>query len=131
MTDTTFEWLPLEAILELHAEQLEEHGGADGIRDRAALESALGRPQLIFDYEQDATLFRLAAAYAYGLTQNHPFVDGNKRISLIAAGTFLQLNGWYLDATEREAVDMMLALSSKTMDETGFALWLEQRSTRL
>jgi death on curing protein len=131
VTGTTFEWLPLEAVLELHTEQLEEHGGAAGIRDRGALESALARPQMIFNYEQDATLFRLAAAYAFGLTQNHPFVDGNKRISLIAAGTFLQLNGWYLDATEGEAVEMMLALSSKSKNEADFALWLEERSIAL
>jgi death-on-curing protein len=124
------EWVDVQGLIALHAEQLEEHGGAAGIRDHGALESALARPRQVLAYEPNATLFRLAAAYACGITQNHPFVDGNKRASLIAAGTFLLLNGWHLDATEREAVETMLALSSKTMSEEAFAAWLERCSIR-
>jgi death on curing protein len=124
-------WLPFEAVIDLHAEQLEEHGGAVGLRDENALRSALARPQNLALYEPDtATAFRLAAAYAYGLTQNHAFVDGNKRIAFVAAATFLLLNGWYLDALETEAERMMLALSAKEIDEHAFTAWLEQHSIR-
>ena len=130
MTDG-FEWLPLQALLELHAEQLEEHGGAPGLRDRGGLESALVRPQQILGYEPDSTVFRLAGAYAFGLTQNHPFIDGNKRAALVAAGTFLAMNGWYLDATEQETVKVMLALSAKATSEGEFGAWIESRSVRI
>lgn len=130
MTDN-FEWLPIEALLELHAEQLEEHGGAPGLRDRGGLESAVMRPQQILGYEPDTTVFRLAGAYAFGLTQNHPFIDGNKRAALIAAGTFLAMNGWYLDATEQETVKIMLGLSSKEVSEADFCAWLESRSVQI
>jgi death on curing protein len=127
---SAFEWLPLEAVLDLHEEQLEEHGGAAGLRDENALHSALARPQQIAAYEPEATVFRLAAAYAFGLTRNHPFVDGNKRIAFIAAGTFLSLNGWYLDALEREAETMMIGLSARSIDEHIFADWLKDQSVR-
>ena len=71
----------LEAVIDLHAELLGEHGGAPGLRDRGALESALARPQQIHAYDSDADLYVLAAAYARGITQNHPFVDGNERVA--------------------------------------------------
>ena len=125
-----FEWLPLQAVIDLHAEQLEEHGGAVGLRDQGALESAVARPQNFAAYQAEASIFRLAAAYSYGLTQNHPFIDGNKRIAFVAGATFLILNGWYLDALESEAERMMVALSSKEIDESAFAEWLEQHSIR-
>lgn len=126
-----FEWVPLQAVLELHDEQLAKHGGAAGLRDSGALEAALARPQTLLGYEPEATVFRLAAAYAYGMTRNHAFVDGNKRIALITAGTFLALNGWYLDATERETVKVMLAVSARDMAEEEFVAWLEARSLKL
>ncbi len=121
-------WLPYELILDLHAEQLREHGGAPGLRDENGLRSALARPRQIATYEPGASLFRLAAAYAYGLTRNHPFVDGNKRAAFIAAGVFLGLNDWYLDAPEGESTDMVLALAAKDIDEAAFAAWLKRWS---
>jgi death-on-curing protein len=124
-------WVSHQAAIDLHAEQLEEHGGAAGLRDENALLSALARPQQIANYEPDADVFRLAAAYAYGLVQNHAFVDGNKRIALVVSGAFLALNGWHLDAPEREAERMMFALAAKTIDERMFAEWLKNQSVTL
>lgn len=75
-------------------------------------------------------MFRLVAAYASELARNHPFVDGKKRMAFIAAGVFLELNGWHLDATEREAEGMVIGLSAREIDEAGFAAWLRERSYR-
>jgi death-on-curing protein len=125
------DWLDPEAIVDLHAEQIEEHGGAPGLRDENGLRSALARPQQIAAYEPEASLFRLATAYAYGFTQNPPVVDGNKRTAFIAAFAFLRINGWYLDAPEGEAEEMMLALSARRIDEAAFTEWLERRSVPL
>jgi len=126
-----FRWIPASALVEAHAEQIAEHGGAEGIRDQGLLEAATYRPRQIFAYESDATVFRLAAALAYGIVQNHPFVDGNKRVGFLAAFAFLNLNGWYLDAAEKDAEEQTLALAAKQIDEHAFAVWLEACSVRL
>jgi death-on-curing protein len=84
-------------VLAIHDEQVAEHGGGAGVRDEGLLESALSRPQNLFGYET-AALPQLAAAYAYGICKNHPFVDGNKRTSLVVAELFLALNGPCLSA---------------------------------
>jgi len=88
------EFLDLEDVLELHALQLARYGGADGLRDRGLLESALAQPQATFDgaFVHDG-LFVMAAAYLFHIVQNHAFVDGNKRTGLLAALVFLDLNG--------------------------------------
>jgi death on curing protein len=89
---TELEWLTTPVVTAIHDEQLAIHGGSGGIRDSGLLESALARPQKKWAYEQ-SELSELAAAYAYGLAKNHPFVDGNKRTSLLAIYTFLGING--------------------------------------
>jgi death-on-curing protein len=124
-------WLSVEVVIDLQRMLIDEFGGASGLRDRGGLEAAVARPRQIEAYEEDASIFRLAAALAYGLTQNHAFVDGNKRIALTAAGVFLGLNGWYLDAVEQDAVRFTLELSSRQIDEHAFAAWLEACSVRL
>jgi len=103
---------------------LERFGGLSGIRDEPMFESALGRPQQAFAYGSP-TLFELAAAYAYGLAKNHPFIDGNKRIAFMAAYSFLGLNGHEVDAPEEEAVLHTLALAAGEEDEAAYAAWLE------
>ncbi|MBB5518106.1 death-on-curing protein [Amphiplicatus metriothermophilus] len=108
----------------LHAEQLAEHGGAAGVRDEGLLESALARPENMAAYGEP-DLFELAAAYAFGIVKNHPFVDGNKRAGFMAAATFLLLNGWTLTATDKEVVEAMLALAAGEASEEEFALWLK------
>jgi death on curing protein len=88
------DFLDLEDVLELHGLQLARYGGADGVRDRGLLESAIAQPQATFDgaFVHDG-LFAMAAAYLFHIVQNHPFVDGNKRTGLLAALVFLDLNG--------------------------------------
>ncbi|SNT67560.1 type II toxin-antitoxin system death-on-curing family toxin [Amphiplicatus metriothermophilus] len=117
-------WLRRDALTALHAEQLAEHGGAAGVRDEGLLESALARPENMAAYGEP-DLFELAAAYAFGIVKNHPFVDGNKRAGFMAAATFLLLNGWTLTATDKEVVEAMLALAAGEASEEEFALWLK------
>jgi death-on-curing protein len=120
-------WLDAEHLLMAHDEQLAEHGGATGIRDRGLFESALARPQNLSAYgEPDAAA--LAAAYCYGLAKNHAFVDGNKRISLVALESFLMLNGYMLDADDGSCVLVILSVASGAMDEKALAEWIRQHS---
>lgn len=109
---------------------LAEHGGASGIRDEGLLDSALSSPRNLLAYEA-ADIFRLAAAYAHALTRNHPFQDGNKRIALTVAGVFLELNGYRLEGPEADAVAATLALSTRELDEEGFAAWLRGSSVKV
>ena len=117
-------WVPKHLALRWHARLLERYGGAAGVRDEGLLEAALARPRTIAGYEPDAPLARLAAAYAYGLTQNHPFIDGNKRTAFAVLVSFLAANGFKLDVSEQEATRVMLALSARTIAEADLAEWL-------
>lgn len=117
------EWLTAGQVLEMHARQLRLFGGAAGLRDAGALESALGHPLNRWAYEQPA-LEELAAAYAFGLARNHPFVDGNKRVSFLAMATFLALNGVELDADPEEAVAVILGLAAGELTEEQLARWI-------
>jgi len=120
-------WLTEQLIIAVHDEQLVEHGGCEGIRDAGLLASALARPRNIAAYG-NPTVFELAAAYALGIIQNHPFVDGNKRTGFLAAYTFLALNGWRLIAPEASVVATVLAVASGEIDEAEFAAWLKVQS---
>lgn len=119
-------WLRLDAILAAHDDQLAEHGGGTGIRDQGLLESALARSRNLFAYGE-ASLAKLAAAYAFGIARNHPFVDGNKRTALVAAEGFLGLNGFDLTAADVEAVSVFLSLAAGEMTEEQLAAWFEQK----
>jgi death-on-curing protein len=107
---------------------LAEHGGLPGIRDRALLDSALARPKQKAAYANDITLFELAASYSYGLSRNHPFIDGNKRVALTVGAVFLELNGYSLDATEAEAVIIYQQLAAGTLNEQQLANWMQDSS---
>lgn len=120
-------WLRIDAVLAMHRRQLAEHGGGDGVRDLGLLESALARPQNIAAYEPDADIARLAAAYAFGIAKNHPFVDGNKRTSLVACRTFLALNRYQLTATPADKYLTFLSLAEGTMSEEEVTEWLRER----
>ena len=109
---------------------LAEHGGAAGVRDMGLLESALARPRNRRAYDRRADVFALGAAYAYGLARNHPFVDGNKRVALVAAALFLELNGWSLEAPEVETAVIFEALAADATRETDLATWLQKHSRR-
>ncbi|NJL08152.1 MAG: type II toxin-antitoxin system death-on-curing family toxin [Methylacidiphilales bacterium] len=116
------EWLDVEIVLDIHAEQLALFGGAEGLRDRGLLESALARPLNKFAYGE-SDLAALAAAYGYGLARNHPFVDGNKRMAFAAIVVFLGLNGCDLRADPAEAAAAILALAAGEVGRGGLARW--------
>lgn len=121
-------WLAKRALLLLHGESLAEHGGALGIRDEGLLDSALGRPINQHVYGGVGDIAQLAAAYAFGIARNHPFVDGNKRAALISAGVFLRLNGKRLQADKVDAYRTTMALAAGEIGEEEFAEWLRANS---
>jgi death-on-curing protein len=116
-------WLSAELVIAVHDKQLREFGGPPGIRDSGMLESALDRPRNRWAYE-GAELAELAAAYAYGIARNHPFVDGNKRAALLALVVFLDLNGIDFDVPEAEIAAIILALAAGEVGEDGLARWI-------
>ena len=123
MSDKQTRWVSELVVLALHDEQLAEHGGAPGVRDRSLLLSALARPQNIAAYASP-DLADLAAAYAVGIARNHAFVDGNKRTAiLVAAGVFLPLNEYEVTVTNEEIVRVMLAVADGTLPEDQLAAW--------
>ena len=122
-------WLTIDVILAIHDEQLAEHGGRPGIRDLGLLESALARPVNRAAYPA-ATAFDVAAAYAFGIIRDHPFVDGNKRVAFLAAALFLLEQGWEVAATDEAIVTEMLSLAKGGVDEGAFASWLNQNTKR-
>lgn len=121
-------WVLHQTVLAVHDVLLAEFGGGLGIRDESLLESALARPLNLWSYETP-DLFRLAAAYTYGIVKNHPFVDGNKRTGYVIGGIFLERNGHSLNASEEEATAAIMALASSQLTEEAFALWLQDQCT--
>jgi death-on-curing protein len=115
-------WLEVEILIDLHAEQLALFGGPDGIRDQGRLESALGHPLNKFAYGE-TDLAALAAAYAFGIARNHPFVDGNKGAAFGAMIVFLGLNGIDLLVPPESATAIILALAAAEVDEEGLTRW--------
>ena len=119
-------WLDAAVLQAVHGEQLAEHGGAAGVRDLGLFESALARPQHLAHYgEPDAA--DLAAAYAFGLARNYPFVDGNKRTAFVAMELFLVLNGHALVASDAECVMTFLSLAAGDLEEQALAHWIRSR----
>ena len=123
----SWRWIDRQALVLLHDESIEEHGGAAGLRDEGLLESALARPQNLAFYGAP-DVAELAAAYGVGLAKNHAFVDGNKRVAFLAVGLFLALNGRRLVASQVDATLTMLGVASGSLDEAGFAAWLRAHS---
>jgi death on curing protein len=118
-------WIHPDVLLAAHDEQLEEHGGAAGIRDRGLFESALARPRNLVAYgNPDAAA--LAAAYAFGIIKNHPFADGNKRTGFVALELFLDLNGFELIADDAQCVLVMLSVAAGSYSETELAAWIRR-----
>ena len=118
-------WLNRAVIIAIHEVQLAEHGGGTGVRDAGLLDSALGKPQQLNNYgEPPPDAAALAASYGYGISRNHPFIDGNKRTGYVAAELFLRLNGWRLNADDASCVATMLAVAAGDITEEAFAAWL-------
>jgi death-on-curing protein len=124
---STWRWFSREVVILAHDEQLVEHGGASGLRDSGLLDSALARPQQLAAYG-DPDLFDLAAAYAFGIARNHPFVDGNKRTAFLLAEGFIRLHGQSLLASDEQALVAMLSLAAGDIDQDRFAAWLRQHA---
>jgi death-on-curing protein len=118
-------WLERPLVLAIHDRQLAEHGGSAGVRDEGLLESALARRQQLHAYGNPVPdLADLAAALAYGLARNHPFVDGNKRTAAVCCETFVELNGASIEADDLELFQQYLPLAEGKLSEREFAAWL-------
>ena len=117
-------WVGLNVVLALHDRQIAEHGGADGIRDLGAIESAIARPVNLAAYG-DPDAAALAAAYMYGLAKNHGFVDGNKRVAWVVGRLFLLDNGYGLAFEPLEAIHVMESVAAGRADEAELVEWLQ------
>jgi death-on-curing protein len=124
---TDWVWLDADVLLAVHDEQIAEHGGAAGIRDKGLFESALARPRHLATYgTPDAAA--LTASYAVGLAKNHAFVDGNKRIAFVSLELFLILNGFELVADDVQCVLVMLSVASGSFSEDDLAKWIRKNT---
>lgn len=117
-------WVVDSVVLAVHESQLSEHGGAAGVRDEGLLASALARPRNLEAYGEDVDAAALAASYAFGIARNHPFFDGNKRTAFVVMELFLNLNGWYLEASDAVCISMMQTLAAGSLSEEMLAKWL-------
>lgn len=120
-------WVTEKIVLAIHEDQLAQHGGSSGIRDKNLLGASLARPKHLFTYG-DPTVFDLAAAYGYGLANNHPFIDGNKRTAFMVMYTFLGLNNYWLEIDEVEVVVKMEGLTMNTETQESITLWLKDNT---
>jgi death-on-curing protein len=120
-------WIASDAVRRIHEEQIGETGGIQGIRDTGLLESALSRPHNLLGYlEPPPDLVDLAAAYAFGITRNHPFLDGNKRTAYIVMRTFLLINGKDIVASEDDRYDTFIRLAASELTEADLADWIRE-----
>lgn len=120
-------WVLFETVLAIHKRQIAEHGGSDGVRDEGLLLSALARPQNLQAYSDGADIAALAAAYAFGIAKNHPFIDGNKRTALAVMRTFLSLNGHDLDASQEEKYTTFLKMADNRLSEDELVEWVRRK----
>ena len=121
-------WVRDDVVVAIHRRQLAEHGGLEGIRDRGLLASALSRPRNLLAYGSEKPhLAALAAAYAWGIVKDHPFLDGNKRTALVVCRTFLILNGRDVKATQEEKYLTFLRLAEGSLPEHELAAWIRGR----
>ena len=121
-------WLTEDQVKMLHAEAIRLFGGSPGIRDVGLLRSALARPQHLRAYDEEATLFHLTAAYGFGIAKNHAFIDGNKRVALLAIRAFLFCNGYRFEPEEVQTVTMMEGVAGSDVGEELLAEWIQANS---
>ena len=112
----------------IHADQISKHGGSGGLRDRGLLESALERPRNRYRYEKDSDLSGLAASYGFGIANNQPFLDGNKRVAFQTMYVFLGLKGLRIESAEEAVVSLILSVASGQTDEPQLASWLRENT---
>lgn len=119
------EFLTVEDVEALHDDQLRSHGGLEGVRDHGGLESAIAAPAATFDGKLlHPSVFDMAAAYAFYIAQNHPFLDGNKRTALNAALVFLGINGWDVDDPNERLYEAMVGIAEHRVTKSEFAALL-------
>ena len=123
-------WVPSLAVEVIHLDQIREHGGFPGLRDRGALESALARARNKWTHDSTVDLAALASAYGYALARSHPFSDGNKRLAFLVVVVFLELNGHTLNVSEDVVVGTILSLAAGDLGEDEFTHWLRAHITR-
>jgi len=126
----TWEWLEESVVIAIYDAQLAEHGGIGGLRDEGLLRSALARPQNLLAYGDGPDVGYLAAAYGFGLAQNHAFLDGNKRTAFVAMEAFLELNGYALAADDRDCIATFEQLAAGQIGEADLAAWIRTRISR-
>ncbi len=123
-------WVRNDVVIAVHGRQIAEHGGQGGIRDEGLLESALKKPLNLYLYSQPkATISMLAASYAFGISKNHPFVDGNKRTAFTVCMLFLSLNDKYINASQEEKFKTFMKLALGKLTEIELAKWIEKHLT--
>jgi len=123
-------WVADSVALAIHEAQLAEHGGMAGLRDEGLFLSAMARPQNVAAYGERPDAADLAAAYAFGLARNHPFLDGNKRTAFVVMELFLNLNGWMLEADDAECISTMESVAAGDLSEKKLADWLRSHIAR-
>ena len=126
MSDAEPIWIEESDVLALHERLLAFHGGAEGVRDRGLLQSALARAKQLAASGESADIVAMATAYTAGVVNNHPFIDGNKRTGFVAGVLVLELNGLRFTATESAAADVVLALAAGDLDEAGYTRFLRE-----
>jgi len=122
-------WVLDEVVRAIHAMLIAEHGGGNGIRDSALLDSALARSKQKLAYATTSSIFELAAAYSVGIAKNHPFIDGNKPTAFTIGALFLELNGFILDVPETDAAITFEHLASGKINEKELARWFQENCT--
>jgi len=123
-------WIDERDAIALHSRLLALHGGAEGLRDRGLLQSALARPQQQYAYAETSDMIDMATAYTAGIVRNHPFVDGNKRTGFVVGILFLELNGYRFVASEEDAAQAVLKLADGTLNEADYNAFLRGNAVR-
>ena len=122
------QWIRADVVLAIHAEQLAEHGGLDGLRDLSGLESAIASPRNLLAYGTPTPdIAALAAQYAFAIECNQVFIDGNKRTALVVCRTFLILNGHDLGASQAEKYTVIMKMANREIDVAKLAEWIRAR----
>jgi len=122
-------WVLIESVKAIHNRQIAEHGGTTGVRVSELLESALAKPKNIYLYSKSqSSIPSLASAYAYAISKNHPFLDGNKRVALVVSIAFMKLNGWRILASQEILYTTFWNLAAGKISEDELLIWFESVS---
>ncbi|MGM0652007.1 MAG: type II toxin-antitoxin system death-on-curing family toxin [Bacillota bacterium] len=126
------EFLTKQIVIYFHEQLISFYGGVSGIRDEGLLDSALEQPRAMFEGSNlHDSLAKMAAAYGFHICKNHPFIDGNKRVALVAMDTFLQKNGFEITASEKDVYEVIMKLASGNLTKTDLTGWLEENIAKL